>query len=61
MRVPKGFLALGAAENWLNISYIDQSKCFYDKKLKLVAVIDVFGNRYNVPKKLCKNKIQWRS
>lgn len=58
--MPKGFISLGCEGNWLNVDFINQDKCFYDKQLKKVAVIDVYGSRFNVDRKLCEGKIKWK-
>lgn len=59
-RLPNGFISLGTKESWLNIDCIDQSKCYLDKRINKVAVIDKFGNRFNVEPKLLVGKIKWR-
>jgi len=56
----KGFINLGAPGFWLNIDYIDQEKSYFDKRYNKVAVIDIYGARYNVDPKLVRGKIHWR-
>ena len=60
MGMPKGFISLGSRESWLNVDCIDQDKCYLDKRINKVAVIDKFGNRFNVEEKLLIGKIKWR-
>jgi len=57
----KGFLNLGSQGVFINIDYIDQDKCYLDKRNNMVAVFDIYGFRYNVDPRICKNKINWRS
>ena len=59
-KVPNGFISLGSAESWLNVDCVDQEKSYLDKRINKVAVIDKFGNRFNVDKKLVSGKIKWR-
>lgn len=59
-KLPKGFISLGTRESWLNVECIDQEKCYLDKRINKVAVIDKFGNGFNVEPKLCEGKIKWR-
>jgi len=59
-RIPKGFISLGTSESWLNTDFIDQDKCYLDKRIGKVAVIDVYGSRFNVDPKLLVGKIKWR-
>lgn len=60
MGVPRGFVSLGTPGVWLNVDMVDQEKSYLDKRIDKVAVIDKFGNRFNVDPKLLKNKIKWR-
>ena len=59
-KLPKGFISLGSEHSWLNIDCIDQDKSYLDKRIDKVAVIDKFGNRFNVEPKLLIGKIKWR-
>lgn len=61
MGIPKGFISLGNSQTWLNVDCINQEKCYLDKRIDKVAVIDKFGNRFNVDPKLCVGKITWRT
>lgn len=59
-RIQKGFISLGTAGTWLNIDYVDQKKSYFDTRFNKVAVIDIYGGRFNVDPKLCRGKIKWR-
>ena len=59
-KIKEGFISLGAPGSWLNIDYIDQQKSYFDKRFGKVAVIDIYGGRFNVDPKLVKGKITWR-
>lgn len=59
-KIKKGFISLGAEGNWLNIDYIDQNKSYFDTRFNKVAVIDIYGGRFNVDPKLVRGKITWR-
>lgn len=59
MKISKSFISLGQSDTLLNISCIDNSKSYYDGRIKKVVVVDVYGNRYNVDEKLCKGKFNY--
>lgn len=59
-KLPRGFISLGAPNSWLNVEMVDQDKSYYDKRIDKVAVIDKFGNRFNVEPKLLVGKMKWR-
>ena len=59
-KIPKGFISLGTSGSWLNVDVIDQDKCYLDKRIDKVAVIDKFGSRFNVDKKLVDGKVRYR-
>ena len=61
MKVQRGFISLGAEGQWLNILVIDQEKSYLDKRFNKVAVIDIYGTRYNVDKHLVDGKISYRT
>ena len=58
-KMPKGFIPLGSRGSWLNADYVDEDKCYLDKRNNLVAVIDNYGSRYNVKPQIVKGKISW--
>lgn len=58
-RIPKGFISIGG-DALLNINVIDQEASYFDKRINKVAVIDIYGIRYNVDPILIKGKITWR-
>lgn len=60
MGLPRGFISLGTKESWINVNCVDQEKSYFDKRIDKVAVIDKFGNRFNVDPKLCAGKMKWR-
>lgn len=59
-KLPTGFISLGTVNSWLNVDCIDQEKSYYDPRINKVAVIDKFGNRFNVDKELCIGKFKWK-
>lgn len=61
MKIQKGFMSLGSEGNTINISYIDKEKTYFDPRINKVAVIDRFGNRFNVNPKLVINKMKVRN
>lgn len=58
-RIPKGFISIGG-DTMLNIDVIDQKASYFDKRINKVAVIDIYGTRFNVDPNLIKGKISWR-
>jgi hypothetical protein len=59
-KLPKGFISLGNTSSWLSIKCVDQDKSYYDPRIDKVAVIDIYGNRFNVERKLVENKINYK-
>lgn len=59
-KLPKGFISLGNNNSWINIRCVDQNKSYYDPRIDKVAVIDVYGNRFNIERKLVKSKINYK-
>lgn len=59
-KMPKGFISLGLEDAWLNTNVVDEQKSYLDKRTGMVAVIDIYGIRYNVSPALCEGKIRWR-
>lgn len=56
MSMPKGFIPI--KDGWINISCINQEKCYYDKKINKVVIFDKFNNKYCIDKKAIKGKLE---
>lgn len=61
MKIQRGFISLGTQGNAINIDCIDKEKTYYDTRINKVALIDKFGNRFNVDPKLVINKMKVRN
>lgn len=61
MKIHKGFISLGSEGSMINIDCIDKEKTYYDPRINKVAIIDKFGNRFNVNPKLVINKMKVRN
>lgn len=61
MKIQRGFISLGTQGNAINIDYIDKEKTYYDTRINKVALIDKFGNRFNVDPKLVIKKMKVRN
>ena len=57
MAIPKGFISLGKNIT-LNVSAVDTKKTYYDKKKDVVVIIDKYGCKFNVDKKLLKGRLE---
>ena len=60
MKMHKGFISLGSKGNTINIDCIDKEKTYYDTRIEKVALIDEYGNRFNIDPKLVTNKLKVR-
>jgi hypothetical protein len=61
MKMQKGFISLGSEGNTINIDCVDKEKTYYDTRINKVALIDKFGNRFNIDPKLVVNKMKVRN
>ena len=57
-KIPRGFISLGTVGAYINVAEVDQEKSYYDKRIHKFAIIDKFGNRYNIDPKLVKGKLK---
>lgn len=61
MKIQKGFISLGTTGNTINIDCIDKEKTYYDSRINKIALIDKFGNRFNVNPNLVIKKMKVRN
>ena len=63
MALPKCFIPVRKNET-LNVSQIDQENCYIDLKSGKAVIVDKFGNKYWVNRKVLKGKLeveQWQT